>query len=82
MSIYKTISKYQQSFSVDFLNKTDDLVTLKNSLKLLVSLENNEISIKPLFSLLNGIKNYFSQNENVTKKNRPMYMKMKLTIGN
>jgi len=59
VSIYKTISKYQQSFSVDFLDKTDDLVTLKNSLSLLLSPENDEIYIKPLFSLLKWIKNYF-----------------------
>ena len=59
VSIYKTISKYQQSFSVDFLDKTDELVTLKNSLSLLLSPENDEIYIKPLFSLLKWIKNYF-----------------------
>ena len=59
VSIYKTISKYQRSFSVDFLDKTENLVGLRNSLDLLVSPENNEIYIKPLFSMLNWIKKIF-----------------------
>ena len=72
VSIYKTISKYQQSFSVDFLDKTDELITLKNSLELLVSLENDEIYIKPLFSLLNWIKNYFIKIK--TLQTKPAYV--------
>ena len=72
VSIYKTISKYQRSFSVDFLDKTDELITLKNSLKLLVSQENDEIYIKPLFSLLNWIKNYFIKIK--TLQTKPTYV--------
>ena len=73
VSIYKTISKYQQSFSLDFLDKTDELITLKNSLKLLVSQENDEIYIKPLFSLLNWIKNYFIKIKTLQTKMSQLY---------
>ena len=72
VSIYKTISKYQRSFSVDFLDKTENLVGLRNSLDLLVSPENNELYIKPLFSMLNWIKKYFEKIK--TLQTKPAYM--------
>ena len=58
VTIYKKISKYQQSFSVDFLDKTENLIGLRNSLDLLVSPDNNGIYIKPHFSILFWIKKY------------------------
>jgi len=58
VSVYRKISKYQKAFNIDFVDKNDELIILKNSLKLLVSQEQNELYVKPIFSLIDWIKSY------------------------